>query len=227
MNNKYIFLTHISERKFREILKLFSADIEASKIADLTGVSRTTINRLIKVLRERIVSLCEQESCFDSGSVEIDESYFGARRVRGIRGRGAKGKTIVFGLKKRKGKVYTQVVENCSAEVLIPIIREKVDLDSIVYTDGFRTYDGLVNYGFQKHYRVNHGKNEFANGTNHINGIENFWGIAKARLSKFRGIKKAHFYMHLKECEFRFNHRDEDLYKLLLKECRNSPLKLS
>ncbi len=227
MNNKYIFLTHISERKFREILKLFAADIEASKIADLTGVSRTTINRLIKVLRERILLLCEQESCFDSGSIEIDESYFGARRVRGIRGRGAKGKTIVFGLKKRNGKVYTQIVTNCSANVLIPIIKERVDQDSILYTDGFKTYDGLVNYGFQKHYRVNHGKNEFAKGTNHINGIENFWGIAKARLAKFRGLKKEHFNLHLKECEYRFNHRDENLYKLLLKECRNSPLKLS
>ena len=52
---------------------------------------------------------------------------------------------------------------------------------------------------------------------NHINGIENFWGLAKVRLFKFRGMNKKIFYLHLKECEFRFNHRKENLYQLLLK----------
>jgi len=66
----------------------------------------------------------------------------------------------------------------------------------------------------QKHYRVNHGKDEFAVGTNHINGIE---GFAKVRLVKIRGLSKNTFYLHLKECEFRFNYRNQDLYKVLLK----------
>lgn len=75
--------------------------------------------------------------------------------------------------------VYTQVVTNYSAKQLIPIIKEKVSEDFVVYTNSFRTYDGLVNLGYKKHYRISHGKNEFANGRNHINGIENFWVIAK------------------------------------------------
>ena len=62
---------------------------------------------------------------------------------------------------------------------------------------------------------------------NHINGIENFWGLAKVRLSKFRGMNKDTFYLHLKECEFRFNYRNDDLYRVLLKMIRNTPLKLS
>ena len=62
---------------------------------------------------------------------------------------------------------------------------------------------------------------------NHINGIENFWGIAKVRLYKFRGMDKRTFYLHLKECEFRFNRRQDNLYKLLLKIIKNKPLKLS
>ena len=62
---------------------------------------------------------------------------------------------------------------------------------------------------------------------NHINGIENFWGIAKVRLYKFRGMDKTIFLLHLKECEFRFNHRHDNLYLLLLKICRNKPLKVS
>ena len=174
--------------------------------------------------RQRIAVICEEESIFESGEIEIDESYFGAGRIRGKAGRGAGGKTIVFGLKKRNGRVYTQVVTNCSARQLIPIIQDKVSEDSTVYTDGFKTYDGLVNMGYKKHYRISHGDNEFANGRNHINGIENFWGIAKARLNKFRGLSKRTFYLHLKECEFRFNHRNEDLYKYILHVLTKNPL---
>ena len=227
MNNKYILHAKISEAKFRAILKYFALDIEASKISVLTGISRNTINRLLKAIRERIAECCELESPFEQGEIEIDESYFGARRVRGIRGRGARGKTIVFGLIKRQGKVYTQIVKNCSVKELVPIIQERVGTDSVVYTDGFKSYDGLVNFGYKKHYRIHHGNNEFAVGLNHINGIENFWSIAKSRLSKFRGIHKQNFHLHLKECEFRFNHRHEDLYRLLLKMFREKPLKLS
>jgi len=91
------------------------------------------------VVRIRITEFCEMESPFETGEIEIDESYFGARRVRGIRGRGARGKRIVFGLIKRGGKVYTQVVRNFSAAALLPIIREKVNEESVVYTEGFKT----------------------------------------------------------------------------------------
>jgi transposase len=224
MINKYKKRSRISEAKIRQIIKLFALDIEATKIAELTGISRKTINKVLYKIRERIADYCQQQSPFDTGEVEIDESYFGARRVRGIRGRGARGKHIVFGLIKRGGKVYTQVVRNCSRSTLIPIIEQKVDKASTVYTDGFKTYDGLVNFGYKKHYRVKHGDNEFAAGRSHINGIENFWAIAKTRLSKFRGISKSTFYLHLKECEFRFNHRQDDLYKILLKIVRENPI---
>ena len=146
MINEYKKRSRISEAKIRQVIKLFALDIEATKIAELTGISRKTINKILRQIRERIADYCQQQSPFDAGEVEIDESYFGARRVRGIRGRGARGKHIVFGLIKRGGKVYTQVVKNCSRNTLMPIIEQKVNKDSTVYTDGFRTYDGLVNF---------------------------------------------------------------------------------
>ncbi len=90
---------------------------------------------------------------------------------------------------KRDGRVYTQIVKNCSASELIPILSEFSELDeSVIYFDCWKAYDGLVDYVALAHYRVKHSKNEFANGKNHINGIENFWGYAKHRLSKFKGI---------------------------------------
>ena len=141
--------------------------MEAKKVAEFTGLSRGAVNNIFTKLRERIAELCEAETPFSNGEVELDESYFGARRVRGVRGRGAKGKTHVFGMLKRGDKVYTQIVKNCSVRELIPIIQGKADTDTVIYSDGFRTYDGLVNYGYKKHYRVKHGENEFAVGHNH------------------------------------------------------------
>ena len=125
---------------------------------------------------------------------------------------------------KRGDKVYLQIVKNGSMSELIPIIKGKTDENSIIYTDGFRTYNGLADYGYKKHYRVNHSDNEFANGHNHNNGIENFWGLCKVRLAKFRGIHKHRFYLHIKECEFRYNYRNKNLYLTLLKNIRNKLL---
>ena len=89
--NKYFIRSRISEAKFREIIKLFVADITAQQIALFSNISRNSINKLLKHIRIRIAEYCEKESYFDKGEIEMDESYFGARRIRGKRGRGAKG----------------------------------------------------------------------------------------------------------------------------------------
>jgi len=107
----------------REIIRLFCLDIEAKKSAESTNLNRSTVNNIYRKLRERISELCEAESPFTNGEVELDESYFGARRVRGIRGRRARGKTPVFGMLKRGDKVYTQIVKNCSILELLPFRR--------------------------------------------------------------------------------------------------------
>lgn len=219
MGNKYFKRSHISEAKSRQVIRLFCEDLTATQIAELTGLNRKTVNRFLLHIRQVIVRYCEQTSPL-SGEVEIDESYFGPRRVRGVRGRGAGRKAIVFGLLKRQGKVYTQIVPNASRETLKQIVQARITMGSTVYSDGWKSYDGLVDWGYKKHYRVNHGQNEFARGHSHINGIENFWGIAKVRLTKLRGIRQDHFNLHLKECEFRYNMRHEDMYHKLLELLR-------
>ena len=215
MKNKYAKRSRISEAKVRQIVKLFAVDLNALQIAEIAGVNRNTANRYLAAFRERIARFCEAESPVQ-GEVEVDESYFGARRVKGVRGRGAKGKTIVFGLFKREGRVYTEIVPDCSKITLQGIIRGRVKLESIIHSDGWRGYDGLVDLGYQKHFRVEHGNNEFANKNSHINDIKSFWTFAKTQLIRFKGLPKHTFYFHLKKCEFRFNHRNEDSYKLLI-----------
>ena len=144
--------------------------------------------------------------------------------MKGKRGRGSTNKTIVFGLLKRGDKVYTEIVPDCARDTLQAVIRGKVSIDSVIHSDGWRGYNGLVDYGYKKHLRVNHGSDEFVKGNSHINGIESFWGYAKTRLAKFKGINKKSFNLHLKESEFRFNNRDKNLSKVLLKMFREEPL---
>ncbi|MDR2944465.1 MAG: IS1595 family transposase [Methanosarcinales archaeon] len=226
MKNKYICRSKISEAKFRQIVKLFALDLDATQISEITGISRITINRYLMAIRKRIVEFCNLEPPFQ-GEIEVDESYFGPRRVKGKRGRGAGHKTIVFGLVKRHGMVYTEIVPDCSKSTLQSIIRGKVEIDSVIYSDKWHGYDGLVDVGYDKHYRVDHGKDEFVNGTSHINGIEGFQGHSKTKMSKYRGIDKKYFYLYLKECEFRYNYRNENLYHKILKILRGNPLFLS
>ena len=223
IKNRYQKFSKISEPKFRQVLRLFATDLTASDTARLTGISIRSINRLFIKLRRRMAAECERQAPFE-GVVELDESYFGAKRTKGKRGRGAGGKTIVFGILKRGEKVYTELVPNASKAVLQQVVKGKISADSVINTDGWRGYHGLVDMGYEKHFRVHHGSNEFARGVQHINGIESFWGYAKNRLVKFNGVRKAHFYLHLKETEFRFNHRHDDLYKVLLKMLRKMPL---
>ncbi len=199
--NRYFKRSTLSEAKFRQIVRYFAMDLTATDCAEH----------------------CEALSPF-VGELEADESYFGPRRVRGLRGRSAGRKTVVFGLLKRGDCVYTEIVPDASKRTLQAIIRGKADIASVIHTDRWRGYDGLVDVGFDKHFRVSHGANEFARGSVHVNGIESFWSYAKRRLAQFNGVPSRTFYLHLKETEFRFNHCHQNLYKALLSLLRNNPL---
>ena len=140
MIKRYKKHSRISDKKFREILKLFLLDIEATKVSVLPHISRVTINTIFDKIRERISEYCTEHSVLETGEIEIDESYFGAKRVKGKRGRGASGKTPVFGLLKRDDKVYTQIVKDCSKSVLMPIIEVLASKESVIYSDCFTAF---------------------------------------------------------------------------------------
>ena len=220
--NKYYKRSHISEAKFRQLIKCFSLDLNAYETSKLTNISHVSCKKIFQKLRIYIYNnLLKSE--VSSGEFELDESYFGAKRIRGKRGRGAAGKTPVFGLLKRNGNVYVQIVKNCSKAELMPIIQGKILEGSTINTDGWKAYDGLVLNGYD-HYRVFHSHNEFARGKSHVNGIESFWSFTKRRLSQFNGLRDEMFYLHLKESEFRFNNRHNNLYDIMLYNLRQNSL---
>ena len=199
-----------------QILYYFYLELSARKTAKELNINYRLIHRNFMQFRKLIAEYCNKEANKLNGELEIDESYFGGKR-KGNRGRGANNKTIVFGILERNGKIYTKIVENVSKETLMKEIENKTQKGSVFYTDGWKSYASLEQYG--KHNIIRHDKDEFAKEKNHINGIEGFWSFAKERFHKYHGIKKNNYPMYLKEMEFRFNNRNESVFNLLFDIC--------
>lgn len=135
-------------------------------------------------MRQRLDQQCEQASP-SRGCVEVEESYFGVRRLRAKRSRGASGKTMVFGLLSVRIGAILRSFPMPAPLCVQDVICGRIEPQSVINSDGWLGYDGLVDIGFDKLFRLHHGVNEFAVDERHINGFESFWSYAKRRLAKF------------------------------------------
>ncbi|RIH81361.1 ISXO2-like transposase domain protein [Calidithermus terrae] len=122
----------------------------------------------------------------------------------------------VFGILERAGKVYTVVPDGLKAKTLMPIIRQKVVPDPIVYTDGFGGHDALDVSEF-RYERIDHDRGLVDEKGKQINGIENFWSQAKRVLRKYNGIPRPSFELFLMERDSRFNYGSPKQQLRLLK----------
>lgn len=188
--------SRLSLRQQSELITLFVAGATARTAGELVGVHRNTAVSYFMRLRRLIATHLPSYRLVG----EVEAVFLGVRK--GKRGRGAAGKIVVFGLLKRSGKVYTAIIPDARTETLMPITKEQVEPDSIVYIDAFKVYNALDVSCFH-HHRINHNRLFAKRG--YINGIENFWNQAKRHLRRFNGIKPEHFYWFLKEYEWRFN----------------------
>lgn len=189
----------------------FCSDLTATQAAEVLAMNRKTINRYYNLFRQAIFAFQEEQKAQFAGEVEVDESYFGATRPRGSTGKLKRGrgtlKQPVFGIYERGGRVYTEVIPDTEKLTLQKVIRGRIALESVVISDGWKGYDGLVDMGFDRHLRIRKtikGKTRHVRNGVHINGIESFWSFTKRRLARFNGVK-ANFPLHLKECEWRWN----------------------
>lgn len=141
-----------------------------------------------------------------SGEVEIDETYIGGKKS-GKRGRGASGKTVLFGMMERNGDIITEVVPDVKRKTLEPIIKENVEEGSTVHTDELRTYNNLEDHGYD-HDSVNHGSGEYVRDDVHINGLEGYWSNFKKSIKgTHMQISKKHLGKYAEEFEYRYNSR--------------------
>ena len=181
--------------------------------------SLPAIERFYRLARACCALAEELREPFD-GTLECDESMFGGAR-KGRRGWGAAGKVIVFGILKRNGTVRVFPVQARSGQAVIELVQRHTKPGSLYYTDDWHAYASLRVRG--KHIVVRKELGQ-PKGRDHINGIEGFWSYAKHWLYPYRGVPKKFFHLYLGEICFRFNHRNEDIFPLILKLMKSAPI---
>ena len=206
-------LLRISPSQWLSLVKLFELSTSARKASQEVHLSYKTTLRAYDILRRVLVEELAKTDDLLKGELEADEAYFGGKR-KGKRGRGAGGKTIVYGILERGGRVSVSIVRDVSAESLMTETVKRVRRGSIVYTDKWRGYDSLMFCGY-KHLNIDH-RYKFKQGKVYINGIEGFWAFAKERLIKHHGISRKKFLFYIKEMEWRYNNRGKDLFEVLV-----------
>ena len=194
------------------VIKLFELSVSANEATPQAGLSYKTVLKAYDILRQVIVMELAKTDRALKGEIEADEAYFGGKR-KGNRGRGAKNKTIVFGMLERKGGVSLDILPDVKGGTLMKAAVKKVKKGSMVYTDQWKGYNGLIVHGY-KHKTVNHSK-MFARGNVYINTVEGFWSFAKERMARYHGVGRGKFILYIKEMKWRYNHRNYDLFELL------------
>lgn len=189
---------------------LFILGVPAYRIRFYEDVSLRTIERTFMLFRQAIYDT-SPKLVFD-GEVELDEAMFGGHR-KGKRGWGAAGKTIVFGIRSRKGQIIAFPVPDRKQKTLRTIIESHTKPGALYYTDEHTAYGTLDEIG--RHEVVTHSKDEYVRNDVHINGLEGFWSFAKNFLYAYRGVPRVYFPLYLKYIEFRYNHRDENMFEIL------------
>jgi len=180
--------------------------VSAKELERHLGVTYKTAWRMAKQIRKL---MSDNDEPFD-GEVEADETYVGGKR-RGKRGRGAEGKTPVFGVVKRQGGVKTSIVKDVKQKTLMPLIEKMVKSGSLIFTDESNSYNKVKSMGYG-HEKVKHGKDEYVRGATHTNTIEGFWSQFKRSVhGTFHCVSPKHLQNYLNEFSFRYNHRDASL----------------
>lgn len=205
--------TRLTTTKLNRIFLCFSEDITAATTAKITGINRNTINRYFGIIREKILkySIFEQTKAISDSTRHI--SYFKRAKIRRKKIHDFIAERPVLGLLKNGKKVFVSLVHDDSHESLLSII--KGDLENLMsHQNKIEPFNALLLKECDQ-YRVFYNESELK--TEHTDEIENFLTFAKKRLTKFNGFSSGSFLLHLKECEFRYNHRDEDLCALIKK----------
>ncbi|MGE7777907.1 IS1595 family transposase [Chitinophaga sp. NPDC101104] len=232
MKNKFLKGAHLSERKFKEILKLFSEDLTATQIANISGVSRVTINSYLKKIRMQIVKYCESlQPEKAAGSVSLGHRAHALHQPQDIAVAVKTDvdrivKPVIFGIYKSDNKVFTEILPDVSRSMIQAIARGRSVLETVGSAERIRRFNGVVDLSQYRLYHLGHGHHE-AESKTVLDDVDGFWGLTKHRLAKFKGLNRNTAYLHLKECEFRYNYRHEELYAVLLNLLKTYPLNLS
>ncbi|ASZ10057.1 hypothetical protein KTO58_25540 [Chitinophaga pendula] len=231
MKNKYLKGAHLSERKFKEILQLFSDDLTATQIASISGVSRVTINSYLKKIRQQIARYCEslQPDIYvkPSGHHRHEHAHHPDTAVTTKTEVERITKPVIFGIYQSGGRLHAEILPDVSRAMILTLTRGRSVLETLGAAEQIRLFSGVVDLGQNRLYRLHSGTQELSlTARQQSDELDAFWALTKHRLAKFKGLNRNTAYLHLKECEFRYNHRNEEMFPALLQLLKTFPLHL-
>ena len=212
--------SRLTETQFRELVRLFASDVSATETAALVGLTRRTVTVIFLKLRRRLVEECERRSSAAVSRIQQETSLASARCVCGRCRPGRSFGSPVFGVLADQETVFAQEIPDCRKPVLRAIVRHRLD-PAFVPGNGWHGFDALVEAESSQPFHVSIDRTDGSQGKQNV---QNFWSFARQRLQKFKGVPNRTFYLHLKECEWRFNFSDSDLYSELLCLVERNPL---
>ncbi|MFT3936481.1 MAG: HTH domain-containing protein [Chitinophagaceae bacterium] len=223
MKNKMLKRSHLSEKTCREIIQLFSDDLTATQIAGITNVSRVTINNYLKLIRSHIAKHCEEQSHNIGNNKMAATAFHKMPAPKDV----AEDSNAYFGFYVIDDNVFTDELLQISK----PVIREYQQVgwmqrnENVINTaNDLSRYNAIADFDEWRLYRIDA---HDSYGKSYADDISVFWGNTRNRLLKFRGMNKNTLYLHVKESEFRYNYRNDDINKILLNIIYKYPLHLS
>jgi transposase len=221
MKNKMLKRSHLSEKTCREIIQLFSDDLTATQIAGITSVSRVTINNYLKLIRTHIAKHCEEQIPDDHNKNHSPHSYLQPVQKT----LPAEDNNVYYGFYKDNGNVFTEELHAIDKSGIRALQQATIlQRQEATHLGELLRYHAIADFDEWRLYRVD---TAAGNGKSYHDDISVFWGNTRNRLLKFRGLNKNTLYLHVKESEFRFNYRQDDINRLLLNIIYKYPLHLS
>jgi len=227
MKNRYLKGAHLSERKVRELLKLFCEDLTATQIANITGISRITVNAYFKLIRSHIARYCEEKNSFHhtNGATNLHPSENGTEASNG---KSSNMKKSFYGIYRKNNFIHTHEIAHIDSTWLYDWLKGKIEGErEVIEAYHLNLFSGIADFNNVRLFRINGSIPNIARAKSQIDEIDLFWGMLKSRVIKFRGLNESTLYLHVKETEFRYNYRDIDLYELLMEILLKHPLHYS
>lgn len=228
MKNRFLKGAHISERKVRELLKLFCDDLTATQIAGVSGVSRITVNAYLKLVRTLVARHCEERNPLlrNNGTLPLASRGEHERELNGHPEEPPK--KPMYGLFREGSQIYTHEFCNLDYHQLNGWLKGSSRPEPAeIQRYHLDLFNGIVDFNTIRLFRMPLFGEEAAKTRFQPDEIDLFWGLLKSRMIKFRGLNSSTLYLHVKETEFRYNYRERDIFEMIMEMLHQRPLHLS
>ena len=193
--------------------------IAAKQVERELGCNYRTAWRMLNKVRNELMKQDDEPL---SGEVEVDETFIGGKLRNADRRKAHaerpgqrpytwKTRAVVFGAVERGGRIRATPVPNSQAKTLMPIVRQYVMPESMIFTDEWKAYDGLGKAGY-RHHRIRHKASVYVEGNVHTQTLDGFFGHFKTDVrGTHHSISRKWLGGYLNEWVWKWNRRDDDV----------------